>query len=111
MVDGQQVMTSKEKFMSLPEHIKLLGVYEETCVLALERSQIPNEFNLDPKKSFMMALEKVCTSITSGWFREYAYNNYKKVIALYEHFGHNNYIELFRKNNHMVKPYKGKNYD
>ncbi|MGC7970057.1 DUF7275 domain-containing protein, partial [Salmonella enterica] len=59
MKDGSEVMTSKEKFDSLPEELKLAGVYEETCVLALERHQIPNNFNPDPTGSFMYALEKV----------------------------------------------------
>lgn len=106
IVDGEQVMTSKEKFMNCPEHIKLLGVYEETCVLALERSQIPNEFGIPPEKSFFIALEKVCTSITSGWFREYAYNNYQKVVAMYKHFGYSDYTKRFKDNFEMIKPFK-----
>lgn len=73
MKEGSEVMTSREKFEELPEMIKQAGVYEEACVLALERSQIPNDFKINPEASFMMALEKVCTSITSGWFREYAW--------------------------------------
>ena len=106
IVDGEQVMTSKEKFMSCPEHIKLLGVYEETCVLALERSQIPNDFSIPAEKSFKLALEKVCTSITSGWFRDYAYDNYHKVIAIYKHFGYDNYVKRFKDNFDMIKPFK-----
>lgn len=104
--DGSEVMTSKEKFDSMPEAIKLAGVYEETCVLALERSQIPNEFNIDPTQSFMIALEKVCTSITSGWFREYAWENYKTVLAMHYKLGVNDYVERFKSNFDMIKPFK-----
>lgn len=104
--DGSQVLTSKEKFMALPEEIKLAGVYEETCVLALERSQIPNDFkNVSSEHSFMMALEKVCTSITSGWFREYAWENYFKVVQMYKTLGVNDYIDRYKKNQHLVKPF------
>lgn len=107
MQDGAQVNTSKEKFFEVPEQIRLYGVYEETCVLALERSQIPSNFEADPQKSFMLALEKVCTSITSGWFREYAWENYQKVVDLYEEKGEDDYLKRFNANKHLLKPYKG----
>lgn len=107
MKDGSEVMTSREKFEALPEAIKLAGVYEETCVLALERSQVPNNFqNVSAEHSFMMALEKVCTSITSGWFREYAWENYHKVVHMYKTLGETDYIERFKKNQHMILPFK-----
>lgn len=113
MKDGSEVMTSKDKFMSVPEQIRLYGVYEESCVLALERSQIPYVFmggtqgRRPPtaRQSFEMALMKVCTSITSGWFREYAWDNYDKVMALYEELGENDYVERFQRNAHMLKPH------
>lgn len=104
--DNEQVLTSKEKFFSVDDSIRLAGVYEETCVLALERSQIPNDFSIDPERSFRIALEKVCTSITSGWFREYAYENYAKVIMLYNHLGKDDYVKRFKENFHMVRPFK-----
>ncbi|UEP19220.1 prohead assembly scaffold protein [Klebsiella phage vB_KpnM-VAC36] len=107
MKDGSEVMTSREKFESLPEAIKLAGVYEETCVLALERSQVPNNFqNVSSEHSFMMALEKVCTSITSGWFREYAWENYHKVVHMYKTLGVNDYIDRFHKNEHLILPFQ-----
>ncbi len=106
MKDGSEVMTSREKFEALPEAIKLAGVYEETCVLALERSQVPNNFqNVSAEHSFMMALEKVCTSITSGWFREYAWENYHKVVHMYRTLGVTDYIDRFKKNQHMIRPF------
>ncbi|QNO00569.1 hypothetical protein QGX17_gp078 [Pseudomonas phage phiPsa381] len=114
MKDGSEVMTSKEKFMSVPERIRLYGVYEESCVLALERSQIPHglgkEGGPSARWSFEMALMKVCTSITSGWFREYAWENYQKVLDLYNELGENDYIERFNRNQHLLKPYTGENY-
>ncbi|QNO00224.1 hypothetical protein QGX21_gp084 [Pseudomonas phage phiPsa315] len=114
MKDGSEVMTSKEKFMSVPERIRLYGVYEESCVLALERSQIPHGMGKEggptARQSFEMALSKVCTSITSGWFREYAWENYQKVLDLYNELGENDYIERFNRNNHLLKAYTGENY-
>lgn len=52
-------------------------------MLALERSQIPHAGNITPHASFLIALQKVCTSITSGWFREFAWEHYHEVRALY----------------------------
>ncbi|UAV84619.1 hypothetical protein PHB09_124 [Pseudomonas phage PHB09] len=112
--DGSEVMTSREKFMSVPEKIRLYGVYEESCVLALERSQIPHGLGKEggptARQSFEIALMKVCTSITSGWFREYAWENYSKVLDLYNELGENDYIERFNKNQHLLKPYSGELY-
>jgi hypothetical protein len=102
---GGPVWSSKEKFFRCSEQIRLYGVYEESCVLALERSQIPFP-DASPRKSFEYALMKVCTSITSGWFRQYAYENYDKVMALYEELGEDDYIQRFKRNSHLLKPYK-----
>jgi hypothetical protein len=79
-----EVMCDKKAFFNGPEEVRLYGVLEEAYVLALERSQIPFKGKVDPKRSFDIALEKVCTSITSGWFRAYAYDNYDKVKSLYD---------------------------
>lgn len=110
MKDGSEVMTSKEKFFSVHEDIRLYGVYEESCVLALERSQIPHGLGKEggptARWSFEMALMKVCTSITSGWFRAYAWENYDKVMALYNELGEDDYIQRFQKNQHLLKAYK-----
>lgn len=83
-----EVNTSKALFDAQTHETKLLGVLEESYVLALERSQVPYRGLLTPRKSFLMALEKVCTSITSGWFRAWAYDHYDEVVALYN----DNYI-------------------
>lgn len=82
--DGE-VWSSKEKFAKCSEEIKLYGVLEESLVLACERSQLAFNPRPDARWSFEHALFKVCTSITSGFFREYAWENYDKVIDLYNH--------------------------
>lgn len=92
IADGAQVKCDKDKFEVLTEQTKLNAVLEESMVLALERSQIPNNFKVNPRRSFMIALEKVCTSITSGWFREYAWENYDVVVDMYDE----NYVSKFQ---------------
>lgn len=91
--DGAEVACSKEKFFALDEYSRLLTVLEEAYTLALERHQIPNNFTVDPDKSFKIALRKVCTSITSGWFREWAWHHYDDVAAIYN----SDYVSKFKK--------------
>lgn len=91
MKDGAEVDCDKNKFFYVNEEVRLLGVLEETQVLALERSQIPFKGKVEPKASFDMALMKVCTSITSGWFREFAWESYDKVQSMYEE----DYVDRF----------------
>lgn len=110
---GGAVWSSKELFFKCSEQIRLYGVYEESCVLALERSQIPFADAVNPphpRKSFEYALMKVCTSITSGWFREFAWESYDKVLDIYEKEGEDGYLKRFNANKHLLKLYKGGNY-
>jgi hypothetical protein len=83
-VPGEEVRCSKDMFFSLPEEARLYGVLEEAQVLALERSQIPFRGKVDPRRSFDYALMKVASSITSGWFREFAWENLHVVQSMYE---------------------------
>jgi hypothetical protein len=82
LADNQPVLCDKAKFDSLTYEQKLDGVIEESCVLALERSIVPRNPN-DHDDVFKFALMKVCTSITSGWFREFAWENYTEALARY----------------------------
>lgn len=95
--DEAEVLTSKKLFDALPHEMRLAAVYEESCVLALERSQIPYPMT-DKLKSFQMALGKVCTSITSGWFRTFAWENYDAAMALYYTATKDgyNYVDCFK---------------
>jgi len=101
--DGHEVLSDKQKWLKCSEELKLQGVLEETYVLSLERSQIPYGDTVDPFDSFKIALEKVCTSITSGWFRAYAYENYDRVMQAYDP----KYVEKFNKalEEGIVKPF------
>lgn len=83
-----EVWSDMNIFETLPERVKLLAVLEESLVLAAERSQLAfPECKIDLNWSFNKALEKVCTSITSGRFREYSWDNYDKVQEMYSEIG------------------------
>lgn len=76
---GSEVMCSKALWDKCDDRVKLWGVVEEAMVLAIERSLVPFPGALTPEQAFEVALKKVCTSITSGWFREYAWENYTAI--------------------------------
>jgi hypothetical protein len=83
MKDGEQVLTDKKKFFNAPREIQLNGVIEESAVLAIERSLVPHPGVWTPEFAWRFALSKVCSSITSGWFREFAYENALDILKLY----------------------------
>ena len=105
-VPGEEVKSSRILFEDLPFPIRINAVLEEALVLALERSQIPFP-QTDPDRSFEIALMKVCTSITSGWFRSFAYDSYHDVMTAYRQLPIS-YVERFRLalDDGIVKPFQ-----
>jgi hypothetical protein len=103
--DGAEVMVDREKWDRLTDAKKVYSVVEETMVIALERHQIPNDFAPDPRESFRKALQHVCTSLSSGWWREYAWQNYDRVLELMPA----DYVARFRArlSEGVIKPYGG----
>jgi hypothetical protein len=93
MKDGAEVQCDKAKFFACPREIQLAGVVEEAAVLAIERSLVAHPGIWTPKFAWRFALSKVCSSITSGWFREFAYESAFDVLRLYPE----NYWEKFQK--------------
>ena len=89
---GYDVKCSKVKFDALSYEHKMLCVVEESYTLALERMLIPNDFTPNPRLAFDIALMKVCTSITSGWFRTYAWEHYYDASRMYS----DSYVDKFK---------------
>lgn len=84
-IDGAEVACSREKFEACEYDIRLAGVVEEAMVLALERSLVPFPGKKTPEEAFLFALQKVCTSITSGWFREFSWESYDDAVGLFNY--------------------------
>lgn len=103
--DGAEVECDKWKFLGSPTKTKLSCALEECYVLALERSLIPNKFKVEPSKAFDTALMKVCTSITSGWFREWCWENYKRIKESYDESFVQKFHDALKTGN--IKPFKG----
>lgn len=96
---GAQVKCSEKLFWEASNFVRLCAVLEESYVLAIERSLVPHPGGMTPKQAFDMALMKVCTSITSGWFREFAWESYDLVQSLYD----DSYFERFKASPLKVK--------
>lgn len=81
--ENSPVMCDKNMFFGESKTVQWYAGLEEAYVLAIERSLVPFPGVKTPREAFMMALSKVCTSITSGWFREFCWENYDQIVALY----------------------------
>ncbi len=81
--DGAEVRCTQAKFDSLPYETRLNSVIEESCVLAIERSLVPFPGVKTPKQAYMFALSKVCSSISSGWWRRFAYEHVFDAVKAY----------------------------
>jgi hypothetical protein len=85
-LDEEEVWCSEELWNMCSEETKLNAGFEEAMVLNLERWLVPNDFKVEPKQGFDIALEKICTSITSGFFREYCWEHYYEIEKMYEDY-------------------------
>lgn len=75
---------AKDLWDELSQTQKLQCVAEETYVIATERFMVPNNWDFATKRAYYHALKKVCTTLTSGWFRDFAIDNFPEVYSLYE---------------------------
>jgi hypothetical protein len=89
--EGSEVFSDKAKFFAAPREIQIAGAIEEVSVLALERSIIPHKGVWTPKQAWLFSFSKVASSVTSGWFRQFVYENGIEIIRSYPE----NYVEKF----------------
>lgn len=71
---------------------KVKCVQEEAMVIALERFIIPKRLK-SSRMAFLKALEKICTTLTSGWFRDFAIDNYEAIASNVPDF-----VSIFERN-------------
>lgn len=84
---------------------KCKTVLEEAYVIALERKVLPGLFGgkswTSSEDAILFSLRRICTTLCSGWFREFATNNYTKIVDLHN----KDYVGLFleKYNNGEIK--------
>lgn len=81
--DEKLAWCEQEKWYNLSHKDKVKCVAEETFVIAIERFMVPNNWNYPSKLAYIKALRKVCTTLCSGLFRDFAIDLYPEVMAEY----------------------------
>lgn len=99
--EGSEVQCSKTLWNQVSNEIKLNCVYEETLVITIERHILPtikgDKIRLQPLEAYKWALMRICTDLTSGWFRDFAIDNYEIILDRYDENKIYKYLELILK--------------
>lgn len=74
----------KQKWDQLSKTEQLQAVAEEVYVIAAERFLIPCDWNYPGKRAYFQALDKVCTTLCSGWFRDFAIDHYPTIVEMFD---------------------------
>lgn len=102
--DNSKAWCEKDMFFRLPFEYRLEAVVEEAYVIAMERYIIP-QYGKDLNNHFICfkkAVQRICTTLTSGWFREFAIQNYSEVLSKYDENFTLKFINAY--NNGLIKP-------
>ena len=78
-LDKKKAAIDKNLFDKLSDTDKIKTVQEECYAIALERKVIPaleSGEEVFAEDAFVHALERISTTLTSGWFRDFAIENY-----------------------------------
>lgn len=82
--DFESAWCEKDMFFNLPHEYQIRCVQEEAYVIALERYIVLQKGNhQDHFRAYKDALARICTTLCSGFFREFAVNNYNEIVDSY----------------------------
>lgn len=73
----------KNLWNQLTHKNKLKCVAEEASVIAIERWLVPSGWTHYKKLAYLKALRKVCTTLTSGWFRDFSIDHYDELVGYF----------------------------
>lgn len=102
--DNTKAWCEKDMFFKLPFEYRLEAVIEEAYVISMERYIIP-QFGKDLNNHFICfkkAVQRICTTLTSGWFREFALENYNSILNKYDENYSLKFINAYK--NDLIKP-------
>lgn len=74
----------RDLWNELPYEDKVKCAAEETFVIAAERFMIPNDWNYPAKRAWYNATKKLCTTLTSGWFRDFSIDNFEQIYNMFD---------------------------
>jgi hypothetical protein len=84
-IDKNKASCSRGLFEALSHTDQIKCVQEEAFVIALERIIIPDlqaERTPEPLKAYKWAIERISTTLTSGWFREFSIENALEILNI-----------------------------
>ncbi len=83
--DMAMAMCERDLWEELPHEDKIRCVLEECYVIGLERWMVPACLSkskvMPARMAAMKGLQKVCTTLCSGWFRDFAIDYYEDIAA------------------------------
>lgn len=82
--DNPEIVWCREDLWRNLTHLqKVQCVAEEVQVIATERFLVPTDWRCPMSLAYTKALDKVCTTLCSGFFRDFAIDNYPEVQGLF----------------------------
>jgi hypothetical protein len=82
-IDSSSAWCEKDLWNTLSYEDKLKCVAEETYVISIERFLVPKQWDFPYRLAYTKSLDKVCTTLCSGWFRDFAIDNYPSILGLF----------------------------
>jgi hypothetical protein len=73
----------QSKWVALTHDDKIKCIQEEAYVIATERFLVRNNWNYPMKLAYLKSLGKICTTLCSNWFRDYAIDHYPELVQNY----------------------------
>lgn len=95
--DSSLAWCDKDLWYTFTHEQKLKCIAEEACVIAIERFLVPSDWTTPAKLANLKAVNKICTTLCSGWFRDYAIDNYPEVLGLFDISKINNVKQILLK--------------
>jgi len=86
--DQSKALMDKDLFFKLSDQYQIAAIKEEAMVIGTERVLMPKFFRHehidmdDIRAAYFYGLKRVSTTLTSGWFREFAIDNWPRVNFL-----------------------------
>lgn len=78
------VWCEQDAWHRLSHDDKVKCVAEESYVIAIERFMVPHDWKFPIKLAYLKSVDKVCTTLCSGWFRDFAIDNYPSIVNMFE---------------------------
>lgn len=82
--DYTQAWCKKELWDKFSREDQIKCIAEEAYVIATERMLVPKDYKYPARLAYIKAVNKICTTLCSAWFRDAAIDNYQEVLDLFE---------------------------